>query len=67
MFVVKDYEAGLSKEQLMEKVPDIHLFTVSIEEINPMTLELSQNVKNSIPELINKILLQTKKLHSKLS
>ncbi len=52
---------------LMEDVPDIHLFTISIEEINPMTLELSQNVKNSIPELINKILVQTKILHSKLS
>ncbi len=51
---------------LMEKVPDIHLFTVSIEEINPMTLELSQKVKESIPELINKILIQTKKLHLKL-
>ncbi len=52
---------------LMEDVPDIHLFTISIEEINPMTLELSQNVMNSIPELINKILVQTKILHSKLS
>jgi len=51
---------------LMEKVPDIHLFTVSIEEINPMTLELSQKVNNSIPELINKILIQSKKLHSNL-
>ncbi len=30
---------------LMEKVPDIHLFTISIDEINPMTIELSQESK----------------------
>lgn len=50
---------------LMEKVPDIHLFTVSIEEINPMTLELSQKVKDSIPKLIDQILKQSEKLHVK--
>ena len=48
---------------LMEKVPDIHLFTISIEEINPMTLELSQKVKDSIPKLIQKILEHSEKLH----
>ncbi len=52
---------------LMEKVPDIHLFTVSIDEISPMTIELSKKVKDSIPELINKILIETKNLHLKLS
>ena len=51
---------------LMEKVPDIQLFTISIDEIKPMTLELSDHVKNAIPELINKILIETQKLHSKL-
>ena len=30
---------------LMEVVPDIHLFTVSIEEINPMTIELNDKVQ----------------------
>jgi len=50
---------------LMEHVPDIHLFTVSIEEIDPMTIELSQKVKESIPELIDRILKQSEKLHSK--
>lgn len=52
---------------LMEKVPDIHLFTVSIEELNPMTIELSENVKNAIPRLIDQILEQSEKLHLKLS
>ena len=50
---------------LMEKVPDIHLFTVSIEEINPMTLELNQKVKDSIPEIIEKILKHSEELHLK--
>lgn len=50
---------------LMEHVPDIHLFTVSIDEIKPMTLELSQKVKDSIPELIDQILKQSKNLHIK--
>ena len=51
---------------LMEEVPDIHLFTVSIEEINPMTIELNQKVRESIPVLIDKILEQAEKLHLKL-
>ena len=41
---------------LLEQVPDIHLFTVSIEELNPMTLELNPNVKNALPELNQRIL-----------
>lgn len=48
---------------LMDEVPDIHLFTVSIEELNPMTLELSPNVKFAIPELIDRILQLSKSLH----
>lgn len=52
---------------LMDKVPDIHLFTISIEELNPMTIELSQKVKDAIPKLINQIFEQSEKLHSKLS
>ena len=52
---------------LMDKVPDIHLFTVSIEEINPMTIELNEKVSNAIPTLIEKILKQSEKLHKNLS
>jgi len=51
---------------LMDKVPDIHLFTVSIKEINPMTIELNDKVRNAIPELIERILSHSKNLHSKL-
>ena len=50
---------------LMEKIPDIHLFTVSIEEINPMTIELNKKVKNSIPGLIEIILKHCEDLHLK--
>lgn len=52
---------------LMDKVPDIHLFTVSIEALNPMTIALSQKVKDAIPNLINQIFEQSEKLHLKLS
>jgi len=50
---------------LMEKVPDIHLFTVSIEEIVPMTLELNPKVKESIPLIIEDILAHSEALHLK--
>ena len=50
---------------LMDKVPDIHLFTVSIEEINPMTIELNAKVKDAIPALITNILRLCEELHNK--
>jgi hydrogenase maturation protease len=50
---------------LMENIPDIHLFTVSIEEINPMTIELNEKVENSISVLIKKILKHCEDLHLK--
>ena len=52
---------------LMDHVPDIHLFTVSIEELNPMTIELNKKVQVAIPEIIEQILNISKELHSKLS
>ena len=52
---------------LMEKVPDIHLFTVSIEKIDPMTVELNSKVKAALPELINQILELCEVLHSEKS
>ncbi len=48
---------------LMDKVPDIHLFTVSIEEMNPMTIELNSKVEAVIPELIHRIYEHAKNLH----
>ena len=50
---------------LMEKVPDIHLFTVSIEEIVPMTLKLNPKVKDSIHLIIKDILAHSEALHLK--
>jgi len=50
---------------LMEKVPEIHLFTVSIEEIIPMTLELNKKVKGSIPKIIENIFKHCEKIHLK--
>lgn len=50
---------------LMENIPDIHLFTISIKEIVPMSLELNPKVKESIPKLIEKILKHSEELHLK--
>lgn len=52
---------------LMEHVPDIHLFTVSIDKIDPMTTDLNKPVEDSIPKLIDKILELSEKLHLKKS
>jgi len=49
---------------LMDQVPDIHLMTISIAELKPMTIELSEPVKNVIPEAINKIIQLTQELDS---
>ncbi|MCE2611692.1 hydrogenase maturation protease [Flavobacteriaceae bacterium D16] len=49
---------------LMDQVPDIHLMTISIAEMKPMTLELSEAVKASIPKAIDKIIQLTQELHS---
>ena len=50
---------------LMDHVPDIHLFTVSIEELNPMTIELSEKVEMAIPKIIENILALSKDIHLK--
>ena len=50
---------------LMDHIPDIHLFTVSIEELNPMTIDLNDNVRESIPKVIANILNHCKELHLK--
>lgn len=41
---------------LQEKRPDIHLITVSINEISPMNMELSKEVAESVPSVIETIL-----------
>lgn len=41
---------------LMNKIPEIYLFTISINEMKPMTLELSDEVSSAIPLCINRII-----------
>lgn len=50
---------------LMDHVPDIHLFTVSIKELNPMTVKLNKKINNIIPQIIENILTLCKELHLK--
>ena len=50
---------------LMEEKPDLHLFTISIEELLPMTIELSPNVKKAIPKVIEQLLKHAEALHLK--
>lgn len=49
---------------LMEKVPEIYLFTVSIKEMKPMTIELNEKIKNSMQECISKILVLSNQLYN---
>ncbi len=48
---------------ITEANPDIQLFTISIQEVIPMTIELSTKVKEAIPEVIKKIFELTAQLH----
>lgn len=52
---------------LMEKIPDIHLFTISIEKLDPMTVKLNPKVKACLPKLIDNILQLCEELHTKNS
>ena len=52
---------------LMDEKPDMHLVTISITNLEPMTVELSQKVKNAIPETIEKIFKLTENLYSEVS
>lgn len=50
---------------LMEEKPDLHMFTISIKEIVPMTIDLSPNVKKAIPKIIKLLLAYAETLHLK--
>ena len=52
---------------LMDEKPDMHLVTISITNLEPMKVELSQKVKNAIPETIEKIFKLTEYLNSEVS
>ena len=47
---------------LMDHIPEIHLITVSIKEIAPMTIELSDPVKKAIPKVIDTIMELSKSI-----
>jgi hydrogenase maturation protease len=48
---------------LMEHIPDIHLFTISVNDIKPMHVGLSPAVKKSIPLIIPQIFDLAKELN----
>jgi hydrogenase maturation protease len=49
---------------LTEKRPEIRLMTISISEMKPMTLELSEPVACSIPKAIDNILKLAEEMHT---
>jgi len=49
---------------LTEKRPEIRLMTISISEMKPMTLELSEPVACSIPKAIDNILQLAEEMHT---
>lgn len=48
---------------LMDLRPELYLFTVSIEDLRPMTVELSEDVKNAIPEVVERAFALAEDLH----
>jgi len=52
---------------LMDAKPNTPLFTISIKEMVPMTIELSTKIKSAIPKTIEQILELSKKLHAEIS
>lgn len=52
---------------LMDNKPDMHLVTISIKDVVPMTIELSETVKKAIPKTIKKIITLSETLYSDVS
>lgn len=48
---------------LLEHQPDLYLITVSIDHINPMSVEVSQPVQEAIPVAMDQILTLAQSLH----
>jgi len=61
---LKDMVSAL---QLMGKMPDIHLFVVSIESLQQQGIELTEEVEKVIPDLIEKIKVLISELQIKKS
>ena len=47
---------------LLDQMPTIHLFTISLEEIEPMCLELSPAVAAAVPQVVRAVLALAGKL-----
>ncbi|MDR2122008.1 MAG: HyaD/HybD family hydrogenase maturation endopeptidase [Flavobacteriaceae bacterium] len=50
---------------MMDKMPEIYLFTITIEKMTPMELELSPKVKEAIPLVTEKVLDLVKKINTR--
>jgi hydrogenase maturation protease len=48
---------------LLEHQPDLYLITVSIDHINPMSVEVSQPVQEAIPVAMDQILTLAQSLY----
>ncbi len=46
---------------LQDKIPDIHLITVTVSGIQPMTMDLTKEVEEAVPQAIESILALAKK------
>ena len=42
--------------EFKNELPDVVLITISIREMNPMTIELTEPIKKSVPEIVDKVL-----------
>lgn len=51
--------------QLMDKMPEIYLFVVSIESIQQQGIELTPAIKNAIPTLVEKVIALANELQEK--
>jgi hydrogenase maturation protease len=61
---LKDLVEGLL---LLGKLPDIHLFIMSIEKIQPLSTLLSPEIEDSLPELKRQVTALAKVLSSEVS
>lgn len=51
---------------LQDKLPELHLVTVSIEEIHPMTMTMTKRVQESIPKAIEAVLELAQEISNKM-
>lgn len=61
---LKDLVEGLL---LLGKLPDIHLFIMSIEKVQPLSTLLSSEIERSLPELKRQVITLAKTLSSEVT